>query len=115
MESLRESKFVVALEQAVLALAAGIRDGRWWGMVVASVVKIRRSMLRREYLVGWHVSGWDEHVWTLEFRTILGSGEEEFSGRVQQNFAPGLDQSALLLPVADEAAGGEVSDVGGFR
>ena len=44
----------------------------------------------------------------------LGS-KQKFFRRAQQNLATGLNQSALFLPLADQAAGSEMSDVGRLR
>jgi hypothetical protein len=42
----------------------------------------------------------------------LGGSQREVLRREQQNLATGLDQSALSLPMAEEAAGGEMCDIG---
>src|ERR1700739_2111167 len=42
----------------------------------------------------------------------LGGSQQEFRRREQQNLATGLNQSALLLPLADQPAGGEMRDIG---
>src|SRR5215467_11831824 len=49
------------------------------------------------------------------FTTQLGCAEEELFWRAQQNLSTGFNQSALFLPLADQAAGGEMSDVGRLR